>query len=229
MTLAEIKKKTVNHYAAWWTIVGIDPIAFRLVWVFQKWISLINPNAITAFSLFIGLLAAWVFSLGEYFWGGALYQLAFLLDCLDGKVARMRGISSAFGGFFDGFVNNVVYCAALIGLASSDLSNPWLVLGCMFGLLLHVLGLEVAYFLKKHGGKHDWDYSGDDLSILGRLRRSQPGMWPDRHLAVLWVLPSLGLATVGVISNACIDMILLIYRLRVIYVVSLKEDETRQK
>ena len=229
MTLSEIKIKTVNHYAAWWTIVGIDPIAFRLVWIFQKWIPKINPNAVTVFSLLTGLLAALIFATGQYFWGGLLYEVAFLLDCIDGKVARMRGVSSQFGRFFDGFVNNVVYCAALIGLAVSDLSNSWLVFGCMLGLLFHVLGLEVSYILKNHGGAHDWNYEGRDLSIRGRLRRSVPGMWPDRHLSILWVLPSLGYATFGILTNAIIDFMLLIYRVRLIFIILVREDAKERK
>jgi len=229
MTLAEIKKKTVNHYAAWWTIIGIDPIAFRVVWMLQRWVDKVNPNYVTMASLTVGLIASWVFFTGQYFWGGLLYEFAFLLDCLDGKVARMRGIASQFGGFFDGFVNNVVYCMALIGLAASDLGNPWLVLGCMLGLLFHVLGLEVSYFLKKYGGAHDWNYKGRDLSIRGRLRRSVPGMWPDRHLAVLWILPSFGYATLGIITNAIIDFFLLAYRVRVIYVISKSRDAVYKK
>jgi len=229
MTLSEIRKKTVNHYAAWWTILGIDPVAFRVVWLFQRWIHFINPNIITVCSLIVGLVAAFVFASGEYFWGGLLYEFAFLLDCLDGKVARMRGISSRFGGFFDGFVNNIVYCAALIGLGISDLGNLWLVLGCMLGLIFHVLGLEISYFLKAHGGAHDWNYEGDDLSIRGRLRRSVPGMWPDRHLAVLWILPTFGHATFGVLTNAFIDLLLLLYRLRIIYIITLKEDIIHSK
>lgn len=223
MTLTEIKKQTVNHYAAWWTIIGIDPIAFRLLWLLQRVVPKINPNVITWLSLLTGVLAAWYFATGHYFVGGAIYQLAFLLDCIDGKIARLRGISSMFGVFFDGFVNNIVYCLALIGLAASGLDDPVLVIVCMTSLLLHVLALDVSNSLEKYGKQHDWNYVGSDLSLISRLRRSVPGMWPDRHLFVLWIFPSMGYLTFGLIANTVIDLMLLTYRVYLIYKTSAQE------
>lgn len=208
MTLSEIKQKTVNHYAGWWTIIGIDPIAFRLVWLMQRVCPRLNPNVITVGSLFTGLWAAFALSQGDYLAGGLLYQLAFLLDCLDGKMARLQGRSSNFGGFFDGLINSFVYCAGLIGLAASQLDDLTLLGGVAGSLLLYVLGQEMAFHQKVHGGASSSRAPSEAIGLLARLRENKPLMWPDRHLAVFLICPLLGYAAAGVLANLLIDIVL---------------------
>lgn len=205
MNLREIKLKTVNHYAGWWTILGIDPIAFRLVWLMNRVCPRIHPNFLTVISLGAGIGAAYLLSQGEYLWGGVLYEVSFLFDCLDGKMARLQSRDKKFGQFFDSFVNSFVYCVALIGLGISQIENPWMLGGVFAALLLHVLGLEMAFHQKINGGASSDRAPSREISVIGRLKENYPLMWPDRHLGVFLIMPLLGFPVIGVLANAVID------------------------
>ena len=68
----------------------------------------------------IGLLAAGGFALGTYAAGvGAalLFQLAAIIDCSDGEVARLTFTESPFGAWLDLALDNVVHMAIFSGIA----------------------------------------------------------------------------------------------------------------
>ena len=85
---------------SWWTVVAIDPIAIRLVpWLSRR--SAVTPTRLTLTAFVLGLGAAVAFALDAHVVGAILYEIRFLFDCLDGKVARHRGETSEAGGFVD--------------------------------------------------------------------------------------------------------------------------------
>jgi len=79
-----------------------------------------SPNAITVLATVIGLLAAAGFAFGTYGAGiGAalLFQLAAVIDCSDGEVARLTFTESPFGAWLDIALDNVVHMAIFGGIA----------------------------------------------------------------------------------------------------------------
>jgi phosphatidylglycerophosphate synthase len=79
-----------------------------------------SPNAITILATAVGLLAAGGFALGTYVAGvGAalLFQLAAVIDCSDGEVARLTFTESPFGAWLDIALDNVVHMAIFGGIA----------------------------------------------------------------------------------------------------------------
>lgn len=212
MTLLEIKKKTINYYASWWTILVIDPIAFRIVWLLQRAAPKISPNLITSCSLVVGCLSAWQLASANYLIGGILYEIAFLLDCIDGKMARLQNNTSPFGAFFDGFVNSIVYALSLIGLGYSLIDKDYMFALVAGALLLHIIGLEMAYYQSKHGRSSSSREPSKSVSIYSRLRKNKPFMWPDRHLFVFCVFPMAGYALFGIMLNVIADCVLQFFR-----------------
>ncbi len=80
----------------------------------------LSPNAITALSMLIGLLAAGSFALGSYgagVLGAILFQLSAIIDCCDGEVARLTFRESQFGEQLDITADNVVHAAIFAGIA----------------------------------------------------------------------------------------------------------------
>jgi 1L-myo-inositol 1-phosphate cytidylyltransferase / CDP-L-myo-inositol myo-inositolphosphotransferase len=78
------------------------------------------PNAITVLSMIIGLLAAASFGVGSYaagLMGALLFQLAAIVDCCDGEVARLTHRQSRFGEQLDMTADNVVHMAIFAGVA----------------------------------------------------------------------------------------------------------------
>jgi phosphatidylglycerophosphate synthase len=79
----------------------------------------ITPNAITVTSLLLGLACAGAFWLHTWTWlliGALLYHLSFTLDCMDGKVARLKGNGSAIGGLLDYIFDRIRVVLVTLGL-----------------------------------------------------------------------------------------------------------------
>ncbi|HET9844398.1 MAG TPA: CDP-alcohol phosphatidyltransferase family protein, partial [Nitrospira sp.] len=78
-----------------------------------------SPNVITLAATVIGLLSAAGFALGTYTAGVAaalLFQLAAVIDCSDGEVARLTFTESPFGAWLDMTLDNVVHMAIFGGI-----------------------------------------------------------------------------------------------------------------
>ncbi len=79
-----------------------------------------SPNAVTLVATGIGLIAAAVFGVGSYAAGviaALLFQLAAVIDCCDGEVARLTFTESPFGAWLDIAMDNVVHMAIFAGIA----------------------------------------------------------------------------------------------------------------
>ena len=98
-----------------------------------------SPNAVTMVATAIGLFAAVAFSKGSYaagIVGALLFQLAAVVDCCDGEVARLTFTESPFGEQLDIMTDNVVHMAIFAGIGwgsfvaqggwQSAAARPWL-------------------------------------------------------------------------------------------------------
>ena len=91
----------------------------------------ITPNQISFFSFVLSMIAAGLFALGNYWFlalGGIIAQLASIIDGSDGEVARLKYLSSDYGGWFDAVLDRYADAFLLFGLTwyvySQNLS-PW--------------------------------------------------------------------------------------------------------
>jgi phosphatidylglycerophosphate synthase len=116
--LAEIRDRTYKRRDAWWTVWLVDPLASRLVWVVAPWRA-ITPNVLTTLAFVLGLGSAAAFWRGSYGWlllGALLFHLSFVLDCMDGKIARLNGTGSVFGAWLDYVFDRLRVLACAVGL-----------------------------------------------------------------------------------------------------------------
>lgn len=117
-TLQDVQTLTYKRRDAWWTVLLVDPLASRLVVVTANRTS-ITPNQLTWAGLLLGACAAALFALARP-WsmivGAALFHLSFVLDCMDGKIARLKGTGSVIGGWLDYMFDRlrVMMCAAAL-------------------------------------------------------------------------------------------------------------------
>ncbi|MDP1947473.1 MAG: CDP-alcohol phosphatidyltransferase family protein [Nitrospirota bacterium] len=80
----------------------------------------LSPNAITIVATVVGLVSAAGFGVGTYSAGiiaALLFQLAAIIDCCDGEVARLTFTESPFGAWLDIAMDNVVHMAIFAGIA----------------------------------------------------------------------------------------------------------------
>jgi phosphatidylglycerophosphate synthase len=102
-SLGELRATTYKRPDAWWTVLLVDPLAVRLLrWMVRfRWIT---PNRITVSAFVLSLGAAGCYLAGTPGWlvlGAVLYYVGFLLDCVDGKLARWQGSGTLFGAWLD--------------------------------------------------------------------------------------------------------------------------------
>ena len=102
------------------------------------WVPL-SPNQITVLSVLSAVLGFALFYFGNYWYGFAAFILAFVLDAVDGAVARARGETSKLGGFLDGVSDRLVEFFLLLSLLFVPLGMPyapdavWIIFVLFFG------------------------------------------------------------------------------------------------
>jgi phosphatidylglycerophosphate synthase len=107
----------------------------------------LTPNAVTLLAVPLFLASAALFYHGSrmsLIAGGLLYQASFLLDTVDGKLARLNKQSSRFGGFLDLYVDTIgVFVnlfALVVGQHRVTGNDTYLVLGMIY-IFLHLFQL----------------------------------------------------------------------------------------
>ena len=87
----------------WWASIFSGPVANMLLHFIAdvKWIT---PNCVTTSSLLLCVIACGFIANGRTLFlmiGAILVQFVFILDCLDGQLARYRSMQSNFGAWYD--------------------------------------------------------------------------------------------------------------------------------
>jgi phosphatidylglycerophosphate synthase len=116
-------------------------MALPVTWVFLHFP--VNANQVTFFSLVIALLSCFSFSLGipsMMFVGAVFLQLWYLLDHVDGQIARYKKESSITGVYFDYITHYVVHMGVFMGIgigaARNTGSNTYLLAGIVSGVAI---------------------------------------------------------------------------------------------
>ena len=161
-TLDEVRARTLKERESWWTVYLVDPIAVRLVRLIANRTSM-TPNQLTVVALFLGLGAAVCFAFGYWQFlllGAALYYVCFLVDCMDGKLARLTDSETIFGAWMD-YVSDrfrVLVCVvALMGgqyRETGHVAFVWLALVVVFLDMLRYLNALQVYKVRREMRSH---------------------------------------------------------------------------
>lgn len=131
----------------------------------------VSPNQLTAFSLLLGIGAAVAFAMGQYSYlvlGVVLLNISFLLDCADGQLARIKGIQSQFGAWYDYHGDKIKDGLTLIGWTigaymASNQEQWWLFvvafLGIFFQFLRNISALNRDIWMLQTTGNKDKSHS----------------------------------------------------------------------
>ncbi len=84
----------------------------------------LTPNMLTGVSLVLGLIAGYFFFTGSFAAAGWIMLAGGALDILDGALARLTGLASKEGAFFDSCVDRYSESLILIGIALYFVSKP---------------------------------------------------------------------------------------------------------
>lgn len=88
----------------------------------------LTPNGLTTLGLLSSLTAAWLMASGDpgrAALGGGLFMLGVLVDHMDGEFARLTGLTSRFGHYYDHVAAGLGYVSLFAGLGVG-LRASWL-------------------------------------------------------------------------------------------------------
>jgi CDP-diacylglycerol---glycerol-3-phosphate 3-phosphatidyltransferase len=105
----------------------------------------VHPNLLTTLGFLVTIGAAWAFHRHAMHTAGFLVLLGGFFDILDGRVARLTGLGSKFGAFYDSTLDRVSEIAVYFGILSlynsyrqevGDVGMIYLVMLAMAGSLM---------------------------------------------------------------------------------------------
>lgn len=118
----------------------MDPVASRLIVPTANYTN-ITPNQLSLFSFALGMASVYCFFLGSptaLVVGAILYHISFIIDCMDGKIARLKGTGSTFRVLLDISLDHirVVLAAAALTYSQYRITEDvtYLYLGFLFWL-----------------------------------------------------------------------------------------------
>ena len=103
----------------WWTVIAVDPLALPLTRSLARSRS-VSPDQVTIVSVLLGLPTGLAFATGTragLVVGALLFYFSFLLDCVDGKLARALRTTSPRGKVLDDLGDGARRGSAAAGLA----------------------------------------------------------------------------------------------------------------
>lgn len=125
---------------AWSTVIFADPLGIPLARLLSY--TPIHPNVVTVASLLPALACVYFFWRGDplsLIWGALLFQFSWILDCTDGKLAKMTGKQTKLGAKLDPVIDLVRKLFALLALSWGvyrQFGTTWL-LWTTGGVLFH--------------------------------------------------------------------------------------------
>lgn len=78
----------------------------------------VHPNFITTLGFLVTVVAGWLYSVDHVRTAGFLVLLGGLFDIFDGRVARISGLASKFGDFYDSTLDRISEIAMYLGFMS---------------------------------------------------------------------------------------------------------------
>ncbi len=115
----------------------------------------VTPNQISVVSWLLSCVAAGLFAVGGYpalAAGGALGQLASIIDGCDGEIARLKHSQSEFGGWFDAILDRYADAFLLFGLTWHQFSSDGSPLGLVIGFAAILGSFMNSYSADKYDG-----------------------------------------------------------------------------
>jgi phosphatidylserine synthase len=87
----------------------------------------LTPNFITTISLICGIISFVLISSDNYICGSLFFMLRYILDCLDGPVARLTKKTSEFGDIYDHCVDWFTFVLFYISCYTKNFSTTFMI------------------------------------------------------------------------------------------------------
>lgn len=119
----------------------------------------VSPNQVTVASFIVGSAGAVFFALGKHenlILGGILIQLASILDCADGMLARARDAGTRYGAYLDILLDRIfeflLFGGIVAGMIRTNQSMTLIILG-LAAVSLYFLEVSLYYMTLNYSGE----------------------------------------------------------------------------
>jgi phosphatidylglycerophosphate synthase len=166
------------------TVLFVDPIAIPMARALAR--MGMSPDTVSWLSLLYAVPIGFAFGTGErwgLFVGAALWYISFLLDCVDGKLARMTDRTSERGKKLDSFGDGARRASAVLGIVA----YLWQTDGETEAWVAVIFGILAFYVIELSGGE------------MSGPAREPKGAW-ERRLARYRLLPTPGMTDVSALA-----------------------------
>ncbi|WP_172413475.1 CDP-alcohol phosphatidyltransferase family protein [Lebetimonas natsushimae] len=99
----------------------------------------ITPNIITLISLFLGIISAILVYLRSPILAIIFLNFSFILDCVDGQLARVKKLESDFGMWLDNVSDRIVENIIILSIGFLYINNTFLIKGVLLLIFLNML------------------------------------------------------------------------------------------
>ena len=151
----------------------------------------VRPNQVTVLGCLISLAAIWPLAIGLLEAAMLIVLASSLLDALDGRLARLGGAATAFGGFLDSTLDRLSDAAVFLGLAAYFFQGQQ-----MIGVILALSALVGAFLVSYARARAETIIDSCAVGVLGER--------PDRLIMIivsgLAGRPEIGLIAVNIFA-----------------------------
>ncbi len=167
----------------------------------------ITPNQVTWAAFGIALLSFISFIFGQNIIGGLLVQLSSIVDGIDGSLARLKGMTSAFGGFLDSVLDRYADILIVLGLTWWSFYNETYPGIWLAGFLAIAGTICISYTRARIGSNYRHLFDNGLKSLASR----------DIRLFLIMLGAVTGQAYFSLIVIALLTNLMVFYRLIYIY------------
>ncbi len=159
-----------------------------------------NQVSLAAFGIAVGSLVSFIFGLNII--GGLLAQLSSVVDGADGSLARLKGMSSAFGGFLDAILDRYADILIVLGLTLWSAGNETYPGIWLAGFLAATGSISISYTRARVGDYHRRRFDTGLQSLASR----------DIRLFLIMIGAVIGQAYFCLITIAALTNLVVLYR-----------------
>ncbi len=191
-----MSKPYLKKTDAWSTVFFADVIGSPLALLLAR--LKIHPNVITFFSIFPLFFTVYFWlqhTFWGFFWGAIFWQISWIFDCTDGKVARINSTFSDFGAKFDKYFDKVRKIIAL-GVMLYGIyfyTTPLIFYISLAGVIFHYLQHILVHYLFKVRAR-EAPYDKRLFKRVGEIYTAY-----DEQFLMFFLFPLIGYPHLGII------------------------------
>lgn len=148
--------KSTKSSDSWIGTFFINPLSYPIVYFLANQTS-IRPELVNLSSLFIGTIAAYFYFRGsthDLLIATFFFIFSYVLDSVDGKLARLKNQVTTFGATLEAFRDKIVHLSCFFGLIIGQFriteDNRIIALASVYLILLILNSVISFYLLKKN-------------------------------------------------------------------------------